>query len=105
MRDTRLPDVIKLVISESRAHPEIGRFYLENVIGKALPLFQSLIEKGMATGEFRPVNARLAVKSLVAPMLLAALWKSVFEPLGAEPIDIEALADQHADFIIRALRP
>ena len=36
-------------------------------------------------------------------MLLAALWRSVFEPIGAEPLDAEALAMQHADLIIRGL--
>ena len=101
--NTRLPDVIKLVISESRAHPEIGRHYLENVIGQAMPMAQALIERGIASGEFRAVDARLAVKSLIAPMLLAALWRSVFEPIGAEPLDAEALATQHADLIIRGL--
>jgi AcrR family transcriptional regulator len=103
MSGTRLPDVIKLVISESRAHPEIGRSYLENVIGQALPLVQSLIEKGIATGEFRAVDPRMTVKCVVAPMVLAAVWRSVFEPIGAEPLDIEALATLHADLIIKGL--
>ena len=105
MQQTRLPDLIKLVISESRAHPEIGRFYLDNVINKALPLFQSLIERGIASGEFRAVDPRLTVKCLVGPMLLGAVWKSVFEPIGAEPFDIEALAAHDADMLIRALQP
>lgn len=105
MVHTRLPDLIKLVISESRAHPEIGRYYLENVIGKALPMFQSLIERGIATGEFRAVDPVLTVRCIVGPMVMGAIWKSVFEPLGAEPLDIEALARQQADLIIRALQP
>ena len=105
MQSTRMPDLIKLVISESRAHPEIGRFYLDNVIGKALPLFQSLIERGVASGEFRAVDSRLTVKCLVGPMLLGAIWKSAFEPIGADPIDIDALAAHDADLIIRALQP
>jgi AcrR family transcriptional regulator len=102
---SRMPDLMKLVISESRAHPEIGRFYLENVIAKGLPLFQSIIERGIASGEFRKVDPRLTVKCLVGPMVLAAIWKSAFEPIGAEPIDVAALAAHHADFIIRALQP
>ena len=102
---SRMPDLMKLVISESRAHPEIGRFYLDNVIGQALPLFQSLIERGIATGEFRAVDPRLTVKCIVGPLVLAALWKSVFVPIGAEPINIEDLVRLHADFILRALRP
>lgn len=105
MTTTRLPDLIKLVISESRAHPEIGRFYLQNVIGKALPLFQTLIERGIASGEFRVVDPRHAVKCMIGPMLLAAVWRSVFEPLGAEVLDIRGLAAQQADFVIRALKP
>jgi len=105
MQETRMPDLIKLVISESRAHPEIGRFYMDNVINKALPLFQSLIERGIASGEFREVDPRLTVKCLVGPMLLGAIWKSAFEPIGADPIDISALAAHDADLIIRALRP
>ena len=105
IEQSRMPDLMKLVISESRAHPEIGRFYLDNVIGKGLPLFQSIIERGVASGEFRKVDPRLTVKCLVGPMVLAAIWKSAFEPIGAEPIDIAALAAHDADLIIRALQP
>ena len=105
MQETRMPDLIKLVISESRAHPEIGHFYFDNVIGKGLPLFQSLIERGIASGEFREVDPRLTVKCLIGPMLLGAIWKSAFEPIGADPIDISALAAHDAELIIRALRP
>lgn len=102
---SRMPDLMKLVISESRAYPEIGRFYLDNIIGKGLPLFESVIERGVSTGEFRKVDPRLTVKCLVGPMVLAAIWKSAFEPIGAEPINIDALAAHDADLIIRALQP
>jgi AcrR family transcriptional regulator len=105
IQESRMPDLMKLVISESRAHPEIGRFYLDNVIGKALPLFQSLIERGIASGEFRAVDPSLTVKCIIGPLVLGAIWKSVFVPIGAEPINIEDLARHHADFILRALRP
>jgi AcrR family transcriptional regulator len=105
LEDTRMPDLVKLVISESRAHPSLGRLYLDNVIGAALPLFQSLIERGIASGEFRTVDAGLTVKCMVGPMLLGALWKSVFEPIGADPLDIEALAKHDGDLILRALQP
>ena len=103
MAGTNLPQVIKLIVSESRAHPEIGRRYLENVIGKMQPVVIALIERGIASGEFRPVDTDLAVKSLVAPLVLSAIWRSVFEPLGADRLDIEALARQHAELIVRGL--
>ena len=103
--DTRMPDLIKLIISESRAHPEIGRFYLENVINQGLPFFEGLIQRGIDRGEFRAVDPKLAVKAMIAPMLLAAVWRTVFEPLGAEKLDIEAFARHHQDMLLRGLKP
>lgn len=100
---SRLPDLLKVIISESRAHPEIGRFYFENVVAQALPLLQSLIERGMASGEFRPVDPALTVKCLVGPMVLAGIWRGVFEPIGAPKLDAGALARQHAALILGAL--
>ncbi len=102
---TDLPSIIKLVISESRAHPEIGRFYLDNVIMVAMPLLERLIGKGVASGEFRAADPRLTVKCLLGPMLLSAVWRSVFEPLGAEQLDVAALAEQHLDIFLKGLRP
>jgi hypothetical protein len=36
-------------------------------------------------------------------MVLSAIWRSVFEPIGGEPLDVEALASQHADLILNGL--
>ena len=103
LRSTRFPELLKVIISESRAHPDIGRLYLETVIGKGLPVFEAIIRRGVASGEFRSIDPALAVKALVGPMLLAALWKTVFEPLGADALDIEAYAAQHIDVFLRGI--
>jgi AcrR family transcriptional regulator len=102
---TELPSIIKLVIAESRAHPAIGKFYLDNVIRTALPILERLIQRGVTSGEFRAVNAQLTAKCLMGPMLLSVIWRSVFQPLGAEAMDIKALATQHADLFLRGLKP
>ena len=36
-------------------------------------------------------------------MLLATFWKTAFEPLGAEPLDIEAYAAQHVDIFLKGV--
>src|SRR5690242_15254848 len=43
LRSTRFPELMKVVISESRAQPDIGRLYLENVIQQGLPVFEGII--------------------------------------------------------------
>lgn len=105
IEDTPLASVAKLVIGESRAFPEIGRFYLKEVIGRGVPLFEGLVGRGIAQGEFRQVDAGLTVRSLIGPMLLAIVWKGVFEPIGAPRLDVRALARHHADLMLHALRP
>ena len=97
--------VAKLVLAESRAFPEIGRFYLKEVIGRGLPLMEGLISRGITQGEFRQVDAFMTVRSMIGPMLLAILWRTVFEPIGAEKLDVRALARHHADLMLHALRP
>lgn len=105
MTGSRLPDMIKLVISESRAHPDVGRFYLDNVINQGLPFFETIIRRGIDSGEFRAVDPHLAVRSMVAPMLFAAIWRSVFEPLGAERLDMEVFVKHQQGMLLRGLRP
>lgn len=105
VEETSLPSIAKVVIAESRAFPEIGRFYLEEVIGRGLPLLEGLIARGVASGEFRKVDPAMTVRSLFGPMLLGIIWKTVFEPIGAEPLDVRALARHHADLMLRALGP
>ena len=105
IEDTPMASIAKVVISESRAFPEIGRFYLKEVIGRGLPLMESLIARGIAQGEFRKVDPAMTVRSMVGAMLLGGIWRTVFEPIGADKLDIRALARHHADLILHALRP
>src|SRR5215471_7636129 len=105
IEETPMASDAKLVIAESRAFPEIGRFYLKEVIGRGIPIFEGLIARGVASGEFRKVDPMLTVRSLIGPMVLSIIWKTVFEPIGAEKLDVRALARHHADLMIHALRP
>lgn len=105
VEDTPMASIAKVVIAESRAFPEIGRFYLKEVIGRGVPIFERLIARGIASGEFRKVDPMLTVRSLIGPMLLSIIWKTVFEPIGAEKLDARALARHHADLMLHALRP
>ena len=104
IEETPMASVAKLVIAESRAFPEIGRFYLKEVIGRGLPVMEGLIARGIAQGEFRKVDPALTVRTLVGALLLAGVWKTVFEPIGGKKLDVKALARHHADLMLHALR-
>ena len=93
---SRLPAVAKMVIGESRNFPDLARVWHETVVSQAVGLLTGLVARAQAKGEVGPGDPRLHAISLMSPMVVAMLWREVFVPVGAEPIDIAALAAQHA---------
>ena len=103
--DRRITGVVKLVIAESRNHPELATIWHETVVEPGLQLMSGLIAAGQARGEIRPGDPRLFAMGLMGPMVLSMVWRETFEPIGAQPLDVVALAEQHLDTVLRGMRP
>jgi AcrR family transcriptional regulator len=95
--------IIKMVIGESRNFPELARAWYDQLITPALGTITRVIEAAQARGELKPGDARQYAVSLISPMLLAVIWRETFVPVGAEPLDIPALARQHVDLWLRGM--
>lgn len=100
---TRAGVIPKLIVAEAGNFPELARFYHDEVARRGFATVAAVLRRGMERGEFRPVDARAMVPVIIGPLLLAALWKSTFEPVAAEPLDIAALLDTHLDHLRRSL--
>ena len=100
---TPLGSVAKMVIAESGNFPDLARIWHDDVISRALRMATGLIERAQARGELKPGDPRTHAFSLIAPMLMATLWREVLEPAGAAPIDIRAVAAQHADTALEGM--
>lgn len=98
-----LGSVIKMVVGESRNFPELARYWHDEVISAALGTLTRLVEKAQAKGELKPGPARFFALSLMSPLLVGVLWKETFEPVGGEPIDLEALARQHVENVLKGI--
>jgi AcrR family transcriptional regulator len=95
--------VAKMVIGESRNFPELAKVYYDLVVSQAIALLSGLIERAQAKGEVRAGDARLHAMTLMGPMLMGLLWRETLQPAGATPIDVGALARQHADTVLVGL--
>src|SRR5918995_3170634 len=82
----------KLVIAEAGNFPDLARFYLDEVVRRGLRLIGAILRRGIERSEFRPVDVDHTVFCVIAPMLIAALWKRSLEPLYNAPLDVRALA-------------
>lgn len=104
-REARLPigAVAKIVIGESRNFPELARVWHDEVAAKAIGALAGFVEQAQQRGEVRSGDARLYAFSLVGPMVLGALWRTVLVPAGGQPLDLTQLAKQHAETVLRGL--
>ena len=95
----------KLVIAEAGNFPDIARFYLDEVVRRGLKLIRGILARGVERGEFRAdLDIERAVYCVIAPLLLAALWKHSLEPYDERgPMNREALARAHVDLLLRGL--
>ena len=103
--DRRITGVVKLVIAESRNHPELASIWREAVVEPGVTLISGLIAAAQARGEVRAGDPRLFAFGLMGPMVLSMVWRETFEPVGAEPIYVVALAEQHVETVLRGMRP
>ena len=103
--ESRLSGLPKLVISESRNFPELARLYHEEVVSRGRELFARVLKRGIARGEFRPVDVRYTLRVLGAPIMFAAIWKHSMQSCEAEPFDFSRYIDTHVDLALNGLVP
>lgn len=103
--DTKLGGIPKLVFSECRNFPEIGKFYYDEVISRGHRLVQTVLEQGMRSGELREMDAGYATRLLVAPLVFLLLWRHSFDICDSKHIDPQRYLEQHLDIVINGLVP
>jgi AcrR family transcriptional regulator len=101
--DTPLSGLTKLMMAESGNFPEVAKFYHDEVISRSNALVIRMLERGMARGEFRQVDASRAHMVIVAPVLMLTLWKHSFDQCRAEPIPVKEYLATVIDMMMHGL--
>src|SRR3954462_10932854 len=57
---TRASGITKLMMSEARNFPELAAFYQQEVIRPATQLIRRILQRGVDSGEFRPLDVELS---------------------------------------------
>lgn len=105
--DSPTSGVFKIVITEVRNFPEIADYYRQQVVEPGNQLIGRILERGLARGEFRPMDVRSTVLSLVMPMVMLCLHKhSLGACLPPESfVDPRAFIRQHIALVLHGLLP
>jgi AcrR family transcriptional regulator len=103
MGETSLAGIPKLMMAEAANFPELARFYYDEVVSRGHRLIGSVLERGIATGEFRPLAVRTVVRLAMAPVLQAAQWQHSFALCVPEGLDVAQYLDNHIDIFLRGI--
>jgi AcrR family transcriptional regulator len=104
---TRLSGICKLIMAEAGNFPEVARFFHDEVIQPNGELLGSIIARGVARGEFRPVDVEVAAHLWIAPLVMKAMWSHSFElcRIAGNALEPARMLDVHVALILSALRP
>lgn len=106
LRTPAYSTIHRLVIGELRSFPDLAEFYACEVIQRANRLLVGIVRRGIAAGEFRPLDPAVAARMMTSMFTSQALWcgnRDVFKQVGF-PADDDAVLVQLTDFVLHALR-
>lgn len=99
---SRVRVLIRLLIAEAHKHPDLARWYWENVVSHGIAALRTLIARGVENGEFRPSALDRFPHLLISPVVFSVVWMLVFQP--HQKLDTDALIRAHVELLLDAIR-
>jgi AcrR family transcriptional regulator len=94
---TRRAAIVRLIVAEGPRFPDLADFYYREVVSRGLAGMRALIELAIARGEIRQRELARFPQLMIAPAIVAVIWKSLFE--RHSPLDAIAMFRVHLDLI------
>ncbi|NBW66839.1 TetR/AcrR family transcriptional regulator [bacterium] len=97
---------VRLALLELHKFPDLAQFYRDEVVNRSNAVLIGIIERGIASGEFRPTDADAAVMMIKGILLTHVIWCGAHSPnpaMRAKPR--EQILHDITDFVLHALRP
>ena len=93
--------VIRLMIAEGPRHPDLVQFYWDNVVSRGLTAIEALLERGVASGEFRRTRVNEFPHLLIMPVVFSVIFKLLFEK---QSLDTDKLIEGQVDLLIAHMK-
>ena len=93
--------LMRIIIAEGERFPALTDLYYREVISKGRALLERVVARGVERGEVREGAAADLPLVVVAPAIMAAIWRITFDRYA--PIDGEAFLAAHLDLVFNGL--
>ena len=103
LSDPKLFAIPKIVIREAVVAPEIAEMYRNAVLDRVLPVAIGLVRHGIDSGQLRPVDPELTLRTIMGPIVLHLLLAEIFGIRPERGLALDALAENHLDILLHGL--
>lgn len=103
LQDPHVGGIPKLIVAEVGNFPELARGFHAQVCERSREAVTELIRQGIAAGEFRVVDAALAARLLLDPLIMHAIWRHSLGRYEPDSVDSQAFLDTHLDIFLRGI--
>lgn len=103
MRRREVAQISRLVQSELRSFPELAQFYFDEVILRARHMIDAALERGVASGEFRPEARRFAARGIPQMLAYAAQTQCFFHSYDSDALTDEQVVEGTLDLSLKGI--
>jgi AcrR family transcriptional regulator len=89
--------LLRLIIAEGPRFPRVAEFYHREVVTRGIGLMRKVAERAAQQGEFTSDAAARFPQLIVAPLILAVVWDSLFARI--DPLDVAGLLRAHRELL------
>ena len=100
VRTPEMARIGRLVLSELPNFPEVAQFYFDEVILRSRRLVESVIERGIVSGEFRPSARRVAPRAICSMLVHSAQVQCFFSAYDPAALDEQQLLAGAIDLVL-----
>lgn len=94
----------KVVLAELSSFPELGKWYYQEVILRTRRVIESILARGIETGEFRSVNTPFTARALQLLVVNMAQFLHYFQKFDPAPLSSDAILEGILDLYLHAVQ-
>ena len=97
-------DVIKILVYESQFNPELKEYFLQNVILKLSGMMENYFQQKINQGEFKPVNPKIATRTLVGMVGVFVMWKEFLKADKHDSFTEDQVVGEIVDIFLNGIK-
>lgn len=95
--------LIRLVMSELVSFPELAKWYYQEAIMRMRSVVERILERGVASGEFRPTNTAVTARLIQLLCAQSAQFRYYLMPFDPNPVSSDTMLEAILDLYLHGV--